>query len=113
MLLAKLRDGAAAGTARMALEMATLGGAACLGRAGELGVLAPGAVADLAVWSLTGPTFAGAVEREARARLHRYSPKQTRERAGGGGVGPRTTTTCLAAGARGRRSNVSTPPDPF
>ncbi len=39
MLLAKLRDGAAAGTARMALEIATLGGAACLGRSGELGVL--------------------------------------------------------------------------
>jgi cytosine/adenosine deaminase-related metal-dependent hydrolase len=61
MLLAKLRDGASAGTARMALEMATLGGAACLGRSGELGVLRPGAVADVAVWSLTGPSFAGAV----------------------------------------------------
>ena len=32
MLLAKLRNGAAAGTARMALEIATLGGAGCLGR---------------------------------------------------------------------------------
>ena len=42
MLLAKLRNGAAAGTARMALEIATLGGAGCLGREGELGVLAPG-----------------------------------------------------------------------
>jgi cytosine/adenosine deaminase-related metal-dependent hydrolase len=61
MLLAKLRDGAAAGTARMSLECATLGGAGCLGRLGELGVLAPGAVADLAVWKLTGPTFSGAV----------------------------------------------------
>ena len=61
MLLAKLRDGAGAGTARMALEIATRGGAACLGRLGELGVLAPGAVGDVAVWSLTGPTFAGAV----------------------------------------------------
>jgi cytosine/adenosine deaminase-related metal-dependent hydrolase len=61
MLVAKLRSGANAGTARMALEIATLGGAACLGRTGELGVLAPGAVADVAVWSLTGPTFAGAV----------------------------------------------------
>ena len=55
MLLAKLRDGAGAATARMALEMATLGGAACLGRTGELGVLAPGAVGDVAVWSLDGP----------------------------------------------------------
>ena len=42
MLLAKLRDGAGAGTARMALEMATLGGAGCLGRDGELGVLRAG-----------------------------------------------------------------------
>lgn len=61
MLLAKLRDGAHAGTARMALELATVGGAACLGRTGELGVLAPGAVGDVAVWPLVGPAFAGAV----------------------------------------------------
>lgn len=61
MLLAKLRDGAHSGTARMALEMATLGGAGCLGREGEIGVLAPGAVGDVAVWKLEGPTFAGAI----------------------------------------------------
>jgi len=61
MLLAKLRNGAPNGTARMALEIATLGGAACLGRTGELGVLEPGAVGDVAVWSLTGPSFAGAL----------------------------------------------------
>jgi cytosine/adenosine deaminase-related metal-dependent hydrolase len=61
MLLAKLRDGAATGTARMALECATLGGAGCLGRQGELGVLAPGAVGDVAVWKLDGPLFAGAI----------------------------------------------------
>jgi cytosine/adenosine deaminase-related metal-dependent hydrolase len=61
MLLAKLRDGAPAGTARMALECATLGGAACLGRSGEIGVIEPGAVADLTVWRLTGPAFAGAI----------------------------------------------------
>jgi cytosine/adenosine deaminase-related metal-dependent hydrolase len=61
MLLAKLRSGPEACTARMVLEMATLGGATCLGRGGELGVLAPGAVGDVAVWPLTGPVFAGAV----------------------------------------------------
>jgi cytosine/adenosine deaminase-related metal-dependent hydrolase len=61
MLLAKLRNGAPQGSARMALEIATLGGAACLGRTGELGVLEVGAVGDVAVWSLTGPAFAGAV----------------------------------------------------
>ncbi len=61
MLLAKLRDGAGAGTARMALEMATIGGAGCLGRTGEIGVLEVGAVGDVAVWPLTGPSFSGAV----------------------------------------------------
>jgi cytosine/adenosine deaminase-related metal-dependent hydrolase len=69
MLLAKLRNGAAAGTARMALELATRGGAACLGRTGELGELRPGAVADLAVWSLTGPAFAGAIADPVEAWL--------------------------------------------
>jgi cytosine/adenosine deaminase-related metal-dependent hydrolase len=78
MLLAKLRDGAAAATARMALEMATLGGAACLGRAGELGVLAPGAVGDVAVWSLTGPVFAGAVADPVEAWL-RCGPVSARD----------------------------------
>ena len=61
MLLAKLRNGAASATARMSLEMATLGGAACLGRSGEIGVLEVGAVGDIAVWSLTGPSAAGGV----------------------------------------------------
>jgi cytosine/adenosine deaminase-related metal-dependent hydrolase len=61
MLMAKLRNGASNGTARMALEIATVGGAACLGRTGEIGVLTPGAVGDVAVWPLTGPAFAGAV----------------------------------------------------
>jgi cytosine/adenosine deaminase-related metal-dependent hydrolase len=69
MLLAKLRDGPAAGTARLALDLATRGGAACLGRGGELGVLAPGAVGDVAVWSLTGPAFAGAIADPVEAWL--------------------------------------------
>ena len=61
MLLAKLRDGASAGSARMALEIATRGGAGCLGRLGEIGELSVGAVGDVAVWSLQGPRFAGAI----------------------------------------------------
>ena len=69
MLLAKLRDGAAAGTARMALELATVGGAGCLGRVGELGELSVGAVGDVAVWSLEGPAFAGAVSDPVEAWL--------------------------------------------
>ncbi len=61
MLLAKLRSGAAAGTARMALECATLGGAGCLGREDEIGVLQVGAAGDLVAWKLEGPAFAGAI----------------------------------------------------
>ncbi|HET9060504.1 MAG TPA: 8-oxoguanine deaminase [Acidimicrobiales bacterium] len=60
MLLARLRSGAASSGAREALSLATLGGAACLGRQGELGVLKPGAVGDLVCWELDGPQFAGA-----------------------------------------------------
>jgi len=61
MLLAKLHSGAHAGTARMVLECATIGGAGCLGRRGEIGEISVGAVGDLAVWQLTGPAFAGAL----------------------------------------------------
>jgi cytosine/adenosine deaminase-related metal-dependent hydrolase len=60
LLLARLRHGPEAMSARDALEMATSGGAACLGRTGEIGVLEPGAVADLVAWPLTGLSFAGA-----------------------------------------------------
>jgi len=62
MLAGKLRSGADAMTARMALEMATIGGAGCLGRTGELGQLAVGAVGDVAVWRLDGPVFAGVLD---------------------------------------------------
>ena len=62
MLLAKLNSGASVGTARMALEMATRGGAGCLGRVGEIGELSVGSVGDIAVWSLVGPQFAGVVD---------------------------------------------------
>jgi cytosine/adenosine deaminase-related metal-dependent hydrolase len=45
----------------MALEVATRGGAGCLGREGEIGELSVGAVGDVTVWRLTGPQFAGAL----------------------------------------------------
>ena len=53
MLLAKLRDGAAVGHgADGAWNVRRSGGAGCLGRSGEIGVIEPGAVADIAVWRL-------------------------------------------------------------
>lgn len=61
MLLAKLRNGADAADARMALEVATIGGAGCLGRRGEIGQIAVGLVGDIAIWDLSGIQFAGAI----------------------------------------------------
>jgi cytosine/adenosine deaminase-related metal-dependent hydrolase len=62
MLQGKLVSGAAAMTARIALEVATRGGAGCLGREGELGELSVGAVGDVAIWELSGPIFAGVLD---------------------------------------------------
>ncbi len=62
MLQGKLISGADAMAARTALEIATRGGAGCLGREGELGELSVGAVGDLAVWRLDGPLFAGVLD---------------------------------------------------
>ena len=56
-------------TSREALEMATRGGAACLGRSGELGELSVGAVGDIAVWRLDGLRFAGAWDDPVEAWL--------------------------------------------
>jgi cytosine/adenosine deaminase-related metal-dependent hydrolase len=69
MLQGKLRHGAGSFTARDALEIATRGGAACLGRAGEIGQLSVGACGDLAVWPLTGVAFAGALSDPVEAWL--------------------------------------------
>ena len=60
MLLQRVRNGAAAMSAREALEMATRGGARLLGRAGEIGSLETGRRADLAVWDVSGLAAAGA-----------------------------------------------------
>jgi cytosine/adenosine deaminase-related metal-dependent hydrolase len=83
MLQGKLRHGAAAMSARDALEIATHGGAACLGRAGEIGQLSVGACADLAVWSLEGVRFAGALSDPVEAWL-RCGPVAARHTVVGG-----------------------------
>lgn len=83
MLVGKLRSGPENMSARAVLEMATTGGAACLGRAGELGELSPGAVGDVAIWSLGGPAFAGAVADPVEAWL-RCGPVAARDTIVGG-----------------------------
>ncbi len=61
MLQAKLTAGPDQGSARLILEMATRGGAGCLGRVGELGQLSVGSVGDVAVWRMDGLVHAGVV----------------------------------------------------
>jgi cytosine/adenosine deaminase-related metal-dependent hydrolase len=60
LLMCRYRKGTTSFSARDALEAATRGGAACLGREGELGVLQPGAAGDLVCWPREGIAFAGA-----------------------------------------------------
>jgi cytosine/adenosine deaminase-related metal-dependent hydrolase len=69
LLLGRMRKGPAAMGARDALAIATRGGAACLGRTGELGTLTPGAVGDLVCWPLEGIAFAGALTDPVEAWL--------------------------------------------
>jgi cytosine/adenosine deaminase-related metal-dependent hydrolase len=69
MLQGKLRHGAGSMSARDALEIATRGGAACLGRTGEIGELTVGACGDLVVWPLSGVAFAGALSDAVEAWL--------------------------------------------
>src|SRR5215204_4136035 len=69
MLQGKLRQGPAAMSARDALEIATRGGAAVLGRGGEIGELSVGACGDLVVWPLAGVPYAGALSDPVEAWL--------------------------------------------
>jgi cytosine/adenosine deaminase-related metal-dependent hydrolase len=69
LLLGRMRLGPQSMGARDALEIATRGSAGCLGREGELGVLAPGAAGDLVCWPLEGIPFAGALSDPVEAWL--------------------------------------------
>jgi cytosine/adenosine deaminase-related metal-dependent hydrolase len=77
LLLGRQRGGPTGMTARAVLEMATRGSAACLGRDGELGVLAAGAVGDLVCWPMEGVQFAGALSDPVEAWL-RCGPNAAR-----------------------------------
>jgi cytosine/adenosine deaminase-related metal-dependent hydrolase len=59
LLLGRVARGPDAVKVTDALRMATLGGAACLGR-GDIGALEPGRRADVALFDLRDPTYSGA-----------------------------------------------------
>jgi cytosine/adenosine deaminase-related metal-dependent hydrolase len=61
LLLGRQRLGPTGMTAREVLEIGTRGGAACLGRAGEIGELTVGAAGDLVCWPQEGVRYAGAL----------------------------------------------------
>ncbi len=65
-------------SAREVLEVATRGGAGCLGRVGEIGELSVGACGDVVVWKLDGPAFAGALSDPIEAWL-RCGPLSARD----------------------------------
>ncbi len=79
LLVARARKGPTGMSAREVLEIATVGSAACLGRSGELGVLAPGSCGDLVAWPLEGISFAGAHSDpvEAWLRCGPLAPRHT------------------------------------
>ena len=68
MLLQRVLGDPKAMTARDALELATLGGAAVLGR-DDIGALAPGMAADIIGFNLNAPTFSGGAVHDPVAAL--------------------------------------------
>jgi cytosine/adenosine deaminase-related metal-dependent hydrolase len=90
LLLGRQRLGPAGMAAREVLEMATRGGAGCLGRVGEIGELSVGAAGDLVCRPQEGVAFAGALTDPVEAWLRcgptaalpqsrREYPKQNRD----------------------------------
>ncbi|HEX4702306.1 MAG TPA: 8-oxoguanine deaminase [Pseudonocardiaceae bacterium] len=74
LLFARQRGGPTALSPRQALWMATVGGARCLGRSADLGSLAVGTLADLAVWRLDGLAHAGITDPVAALVLGAPAP---------------------------------------
>jgi cytosine/adenosine deaminase-related metal-dependent hydrolase len=83
LLLGRLREGATSMNAHDALDIATRGSAACLGRAGEIGELSPGACGDVTVWPTPAVQFAGAWSDPVEALL-RCGPVAARHTLVGG-----------------------------
>jgi cytosine/adenosine deaminase-related metal-dependent hydrolase len=107
MLLQRVALGADAMSAREALEIATLGGAATLGRR-DVGALAVGMRADFAVWDMGGVAAAGAWDPVAALVL--CGPHRVRDLAVEGRMvveGGRMVTVDLGAATRAAAAAVA------
>jgi cytosine/adenosine deaminase-related metal-dependent hydrolase len=69
LLLQRVKNGADSFTAEDALRIATLGGARLLNRERELGNIAPGSAADIAIYDLNTIEFAGAAAQDPLGAL--------------------------------------------
>ena len=74
LLAARSRSGPEALSTRQVLELATIGGARCLGRADEIGSLEVGKLADLAVWRTDTAAHAGIADPVAALTLGSLPP---------------------------------------
>ncbi|MEW9527931.1 8-oxoguanine deaminase [Microbispora sp. NPDC049125] len=106
MLMQRARYGPRALTARQALEMATLGGARCLGREAEIGSLEPGKLADVALWRLGG--YHAAIDDPVVAFAYGQTPPLARLLVGGRTVvadGELRTVSDAEAAEQGARAH--------
>ncbi|HEX2313662.1 MAG TPA: 8-oxoguanine deaminase [Thermomonospora sp.] len=81
LYLQRVRYGPTALSARQALELATLGGARCLGRQDEIGTLEVGKLGDVALWRVDG--FHAAVDDPLVALAYGQTPPLARLLVGG------------------------------
>ena len=108
MLLGKLRHGAGRMSARDALEMATRGGAACLGRTGEIGSCRSARAATWSCGRWTGPVRRRAAD-PVEAWL-RCGPVSARHTVVGGRPWWRTASRCTAGSTSSSPSTAGCPP---
>ena len=107
LLFQRAVSGPRALTARQALELGTLGGARCLGRADEIGTLETGKLADIALWRVDG--FRAAVADPVTALVFGPAPALARLYVNGravvadGALRTADQETLARAGVRARR----------
>ena len=102
LMLGRLRYGASAVTHFDALRWATEGSARCLGR-DDIGRIAVGLEADLALFTLDEPRFSGAHDPIAALVLVRRAPRRPRD-----GRGPMARDRRRAGGHRSRGAHRRT-----